>query len=490
MSNTKPKGCSPSLNTTLDEKEHLLHLRLMKAALENADIPLLGLAEPSIGAKGTRRVHEGNPAANDQSQAQTRPIEEIVMEHSDFIQAQRKAAPAHSQVELPRIAQYDLYHVAESMPETRRSAHNDPLHSFFHHQEAIDTMLDHCQYFLDRQGFIMLMWHAYHPVWDDWDFYKITNQDGTSGPVSWHDQMNDPFNMLHLDGAMSRADQQEVIKRTIDGFWSPASTDSKALSFRKKLDHIANFATALAAKKGSAIFRPYHEHSPGSWFWWCLDNLDDDPAEASRLYRKLFHKTREYLEGQGVDNLLYCYSPDVPHSRFFSNKGEFLAHYQKGMPDIDKIDVLGIDAYLWKLYYGDDQLDYTGATAIEDIPSRTSVQQNILARPWERALQMCTWLREEYPDKIVGLTETGWNYTKWGQMAGEPIETFWQNVGMQRVQDLPKKDRPHFINFWRNDNDCYHPWNNGTDAFAREAVAITDGLDTQVADIPPASPVV
>lgn len=484
MSNTEPSGCRPRFNDKLEENEHQLHLRLMKTALKNADAPFLGLAEPSIAANGTRRLHEGKPLANDQSQAQTRTIEEIVMEHADFIQVQRKAHPQHTQVELPRIAQYDLYHLAESMPETRSGAHNDSLHSFFYRQEAIDTMLDHCQYFLDRQGFIMLMWHAFHPVWDNWNFYQITNQTGAQGEVKWHDQMNDPFNMLHLQGTMSRADQQKIIKRTIDGFWSSASTDSKALSFRKKLDHIVDFAKSLATRKGSAIFRPYHEHSPGSWFWWCLENLDDDPVEAARLYRKLFHKTREYLEGQGVDNLLYCYSPDVPHSRFFSNKGEFLAHYQKGMPDVDQLDVLGIDAYLWKLYYDDDKLEYANTSAIENEVSRTSAQHSILARPWERALQMCTWLREEYPDKIVGLTETGWNYSRWGKMEGEPIETFWQRVGMQRLLALPKQERPHFVNFWRNDNDCYHPWNNGSDIFAQEAIAIVQGMDTQVADIP------
>ena len=483
MSNTKPKGCLPNLKDTVQEKEYLLHLGLMKTALKQTDTPFLGLAEPTISAKGTRRVHEKNPAANDQNQAQMIPVEEIVMEYSDFIQAQRMADPQHSQVELPRIAQYDLYHLAESMPETRAGAHNDTLHSFFHRQAAIDTMLDHCQYFLDRQGFIMLMWHAFHPVWDNWNFYQITKQSGVQGEVKWHDQMNDPFNMLHLPGSMSRADQQKIIKRTIDGFLSSASTDSKALSFRKKLDHIADFAKDLAARKGSAIFRPYHEHSPGSWFWWCLENLDDDPTEAARLYRKLFHKTREYLEGQGVDNLLYCYSPDIPHSRFFSNKGEFLAHYQKGMPDLDQLDVLGIDAYLWKLYYDDDKLDYTSAEAIADKASRTSAQHSILARPWERALQMCTWLREAYPDKIVGLTETGWNYSKWGDLEDEPMETFWQSIGMQRLQALPKKDRPHFINFWRNDSDCYHPWNNQSAVFVQEAVAIVQGMDTQVADI-------
>lgn len=484
-------GCLPNFSDDLSEKQHLLHLRLMKAALEQTDIPFLGLAEPTITAQETRRLHEENPLATQQNQTGTYPVEDIVMNHCDFVKTQRLDNANHPQVELPRLVQYDLFHIAEAMPETRTGAPNDALHSFFHYQEAFDTLLDHSQYFLDRQAFIMLMWHAYHPVWDNWDFYRITKQTGTTSEITLGNDVHNPFAMLDLPGSMSRADQQQIIKRTINGFWSSASTDSKALSFRKKLDHIADFAKALAARKGSAIFRPYHEHSPGDWFWWCLDNLADDPKEAERLYRKLFHKTREYLESQGVDNLLYCYSPDLPYEQPFKTKADFLTHYRRGMPDLDQIEVLGIDAYLWKLFPAEEQQEYADASAVEDETSRRSIYASILARPWERALQMCTWLREEYPDKIVGLTETGWDYKKWGSTRGRPIETFWQTVGIQRVQALPKKDRPHFICFWRNDTSgYYHPWDTGSAKFWKETTAIAQGLDTQVADVPPSSPVV
>ena len=481
---TQPKtstSCLPAFTKKLEEEPHLLHLELMKLALQQASPPLLGLSEPTISGAGTRRLHEANPVATVQTDTQTRDVANIVMNHSDFVQAQRNTLPNHPQVELPRLVQYDLFHVAEAMPETRSGAPQDALHSFFHHQEAFDTLLDHCQYFIDRQGFIMLMWHAFNPVWDNWNFYQITKQTGVGGEVTLNSDVNNPFDMLHLPGSMSREDQQKIIKRTIDGFWSAASTDSKALSFRKKLDTIAAFAKELAARKGSAIFRPYHEHSPGSWFWWCLDNLSDDPQEASRLYRKLFHKTRAYLEGQGVDNLLYCYSPDIHAEQAYPNKAAFLRHYRNGMPDLDQVDVLGMDVYLWKLQTAEDKIAYAQADARGD-------QQDclaILGRSWDRALQMFSWLREEFPDKIVGFTETGWDYNKWGgSLNGEPLETFWQDLGMAKLQALPKDQQPHFVTFWRNDTgDRFLPWNNGSTNFTREATAIANGLDSQVANV-------
>ena len=488
---THPKSNSdalPGAGNTRPEPQHLAHLRLMKKALERTTIPFLGLSEPTISAAGTRRLHEANPLATIQTQAHSRPPEEILLEGADFIQAQRQAQPAHTQVELPLMVQYDLYHLVEAMPETRTAAPNDAMHSFFHRQVAYDTLLDHCQYFLDQQGFLMLMWHTYHPAWEDWSFYRITNQTGTDKPIGFDDTMNNQFNMMHLPDALSRAEQQRIIKQTIKGFDAPVTKVREASVFRKKLDYIAEFAKALATRQGSAIFRPYHEHSPGNWFWWCLDNLSDDPEEAASLYRELFHKTRTYLEHQGVDNLLYCYSPDLPFQHPFETKAAFLEHYHRGMPDIDTVDVLGMDAYLWKLFMSEDQEAFANASTIEDKEAQQREYQRILARPWERALQMCTWLREEYPDKIVGLTETGWNYKKWGNFNGEPIEAFWQQVGTQSVLSLPESERPHFLCLWRNDiGDRYCPWDNGSTVFASEAAALANALLTQIVDLPPSS---
>ncbi|MEL6657555.1 MAG: glycosyl hydrolase [Bacteroidota bacterium] len=487
---THPKSNSdtqPSDGHSQPEPKHLTHLREMKRAMAHTVIPFLGLSEPTISAAGTRRLHEANPTATQQHQAHTRPPADILLE-ADFVQAQRQAQPEQMQAELPRMVQYDLYHLVEAMPESRAAAPNDAMHSFFHRKEAHDTLLDHCQYFLDQQSFLMLMWHTYHPGWEDQDFYRITNQTGISEPIGFDDTMNNPFNMMHLPDALSRGEQQKIIKQTIKDFDAKVPKARQAPFFRQKLDRIADFAKALADRKASAIFRPYHEHSPGNWFWWCLDNLSDDPAEAADIYRELFQKTRAYLERQGVDNLLYCYSPDLPFQRPFENKADFLAHYHRGMPDAEQVEVLGMDAYLWKLFMPDDQEAFANASTIKDQAAQRSEYYRILARPWGRALQMCTWLREEYPDKLVGLTETGWNYKKWGDFNGEPIEEFWQQLGTQTVLALPEKERPHFLCLWRNDiGDRYCPWDNGSNSFAQEAVAIARDWETQVVDLPPSS---
>ena len=118
-----------------------------------------------------------------------------------------------------------------------------------------------------------------------------------------------------------------------------------------------------------------------------------------------------------------------------------------------------------------------------DSADRTAACHSILARSWERILQMMAWLREEYPDKIVGLTETGWDYSKWGKLGNEPIATFWQKVGMDRVQQMPEKLRPHFICFWRNDSGgSFYPYANHSARFSEEMIAINRVLGTQVGE--------
>ena len=65
MEDKQTRGCLPQFNNTLAEERYLLHLELMKSTLAQADQPLLGLAEPTVAAKGTRRLHESALAAED-----------------------------------------------------------------------------------------------------------------------------------------------------------------------------------------------------------------------------------------------------------------------------------------------------------------------------------------------------------------------------------------------------------------------------------------
>ena len=73
------------------------------------------------------------------------------------------------------------------------------------------------------------------------------------------------------------------------------------------------------------LFRPFHEMN-GNWFWWGRDNCS--PGE----YQELFRITVDYLRKQGVDNVLYVWSPDT--------KAAF-EYY----PGHNYVDVVGMDIY-------------------------------------------------------------------------------------------------------------------------------------------------
>lgn len=485
MQNTKPSaGCLNFTSSFSEESLDQLHLKLMKKELLKAKRPLLGLAEPSITARGTRRLHEENPLETDLDKICLRDVETIVNKHSDFIQAQQDARTTKSQLQLPRIAQFDLYHIAEAMPEKRARAAYDDLHSFFFRDQAVEVMLEHCQYFIERQAFIMLMWHTYSPIWKDQNFYQISNQSVADSAIVLDHTTENPFGVAKHQ-PLARAEQQEIFKRVIRNFDKVLVNDLETVAFREKLDRIAGFANDLKKRNGSAIFRPYHEHSPDGFFWWALDNLSTNPQEAVNLYRQLFHKTRAYLEEQGVNNFLYAYSPDIPYQKAFVDKTAFLEHYRRGMPDLDQIEVLGIDAYLWKQFTDKDQEDYAAIDALPIEEMSISEHHVVLVRSWDRILQMIAWLREAYPNKIVGLTETGWDYNKWGDLTEHPITSFWQKSGVQSIEQMPEHLRPHFICFWRNDSDSsFHPFVGVNDEFSQEVLSICEALDTQIADMP------
>lgn len=99
------------------------------------------------------------------------------------------------------------------------------------------------------------------------------------------------------------------------------------------LDRLAAFFLDLKDKNGDpipVIFRMYHEHT-GGWFWWGAKQCT--PNE----YNELFRMTVKYLrDTKGVHNLLYAFSPaDV------STEEEFLLRY----PGDEWVDIVGFDTY-------------------------------------------------------------------------------------------------------------------------------------------------
>ena len=84
------------------------------------------------------------------------------------------------------------------------------------------------------------------------------------------------------------------------------------------------------------IFRPFHEMN-GHWFWWGKNNIS--PEEYVQLYRLTVNRLRE----NGVDNLLYAWSPDTRLDTAYYPGDEF-------------VDICGLDVYEpgCSPYHGDE----------------------------------------------------------------------------------------------------------------------------------------
>ena len=101
------------------------------------------------------------------------------------------------------------------------------------------------------------------------------------------------------------------------------------------LDRVADFALSLIDSEGKpipVIFRPYHEHT-GGWFWWGRN------SSSVEEYKTLWRFTVEYLRDiKGVHNFLYAYSPSTSG---VNNESNYLERY----PGDEYVDLFGTDDY-------------------------------------------------------------------------------------------------------------------------------------------------
>ncbi|WP_347329532.1 glycoside hydrolase family 26 protein [Marinimicrobium locisalis] len=129
----------------------------------------------------------------------------------------------------------------------------------------------------------------------------------------------------------------------------PGGEDHRAL--KASLDRFAAFVRSLEVDLPEGgrgpmplIFRPWHEHN-GDWFWWAKG------ATAEQDYIELWRFTVDYLtQTQGLDNLLFAFSPD--RSRLALD--DFETAYLYGYPGDGYVDILGIDNY-WDLGHGSNE---------------------------------------------------------------------------------------------------------------------------------------
>lgn len=141
--------------------------------------------------------------------------------------------------------------------------------------------------------------------------------------ISWH-----PRNPLTGGTAWDVTDST-VVKNILPGGKCHAK-------FQTWMQRVGDFLVSLKTKKGQPvpiIFRPWHENN-GSWFWWGQKLCTDTE------YRQLWNMLQDYLNGRGLDNLLWSYSPNLDGGW---TEERFLQRY----PGNDRVTLIGEDAYQW-----------------------------------------------------------------------------------------------------------------------------------------------
>jgi mannan endo-1,4-beta-mannosidase len=103
--------------------------------------------------------------------------------------------------------------------------------------------------------------------------------------------------------------------------------------YAQRLDLFANFLNDLKIGFGTKIpiiFRPFHEHT-GGWFWWGKGNC------TSEEFIQLWQFTVRYLRDEkNIHHLLYSYSTDQ-----FDSKEQYMEFY----PGDEFVDIIAFDDY-------------------------------------------------------------------------------------------------------------------------------------------------
>ncbi|MEL7160973.1 MAG: glycosyl hydrolase, partial [Bacteroidota bacterium] len=183
-------------------------------------------------------------------------------------------------------------------------------------------------------------------------------------------------------------------------------------AYRKALDAFATFVRGIGYGMPEQvpppiIFRPFHEHT-GHWFWW------GKPHASREEYVALWRFTVHYLhEEKGLNNLLWCYSPDIIESA---------EHYLDYYPGDNYVDVLGLDDYH----------DLGRAGKAKDLTRRLRIVVELA----------------ENRGKVAALTETG--------LEGVKDENWWTRKLWQNIIDDPVANRIAWALVWRNANRKHH----------------------------------
>ncbi len=178
----------------------------------------------------------------------------------------------------------------------------------------------------------------------------------------------------------------------------------KAL-YREQLERLAAWFNSLKTPEGekvAVVFRPWHEHT-GGWFWWGAKNCSVED------YKGLWREMREVFDREGVDNVVWAYSPD----RVVSEE-QYLERY----PGDEYVDVMGTDVY-----------HFNGEEGLEAYKTDAS-----------RSLGIVRKLAGEH-GKIAAFTETG--------LEGVVMPNWYSEVLLPILKENPVA----YAVVWRNAHD-------------------------------------
>lgn len=201
----------------------------------------------------------------------------------------------------------------------------------------------------------------------------------------------------HLRNPKTGGDSWDVSDSTVVKSILPGGANhEKFVGWLGKLSTFMNSLQTEDGVKVPVLFRPWHEHT-GSWFWW------GEKLCTPEEYKSLWRMTAETLRDNGVNHILYAYSPGTEPK----NTEQYLKRY----PGDDLIDVVGFDTYQ---------------------SERDSYMANL-----DKSLAMIDSIGKAR-DKVIAITETGYE--------GIPDAKWWTGTLLPVIEKYPIA----YVLVWRN----------------------------------------